>query len=496
MEVVPSEQTGIPSAGDEIAGKYRVEHVIGQGGMGAVFAARNTLTGKRVAIKWLLPEHAGSIVRERLRREAQLAASIDHPNVVNIYDIGEHEGGLFLVMEYLPGRPLSDVMKERGRFDPPELIALLLPAMRGVHAAHLAGVVHRDLKPENIILCELDGEVVPKVVDFGISKEVGISAVPNASLTRTGTLVGTPHYMALEQIDDSIAIDARTDVYAFGVLLYRGLTGAYPFDGSSVAQVILNIGMKEAEPMRLLRSDLPAELDAIVLRALSRDIHMRFASLEELGRALIPFAAAAEPGGPTSQHGSWRTSFISAHGLSTPSAAVSARASHADGAPLSAPERDGRRPGRRVWIAVALLASVASAALAAWPHALRSPDAEEPRAHNQRAKQEAEDLQSGSRPAALEPPATAHPALSAPQSEPPSGDRQASRGDALARELQPAARAEGVAAHPHERESAATKSRRNAPTRSKQERSAPASSGSAAALIPGKRTNGLSPDEF
>jgi eukaryotic-like serine/threonine-protein kinase len=292
MEGMPAEGAGLPVVGAEIAGKYRVESVIGQGGMGTVYAARNLMTGKRVAIKWLLPEHAGSTTRERLLREAQIASSIDHPNVVDIYDVGEHEGGLFLVMEFLRGKPLSEILAERGRMDPNELIALLVPAMRGVHAAHLAGVIHRDLKPENIILSESDGQIVPKVVDFGVSKLVGASGVPNSSLTRTGALVGTPHYMALEQIDGSNAIDPRTDVYAFGVLLYRALTGHFPFDGTNLGEVILKIGTREPAPMRLMRPELPPGLDSVVLRALSRDRELRFKDVDEFARALIQFNGA------------------------------------------------------------------------------------------------------------------------------------------------------------------------------------------------------------
>ncbi|HEY6880413.1 MAG TPA: serine/threonine-protein kinase [Polyangiales bacterium] len=296
MDGMPAEGTALPSVGAEIAGKYRIESVLGQGGMGAVFAARNKLTGKRVAIKWLLPEHAGSTTRERLLREAQIASSIDHPNVVDIYDVGEHEGGLFLVMEYLRGKPLSDVLAEVGRLEPELLIALLIPAMRGVHAAHLAGVIHRDLKPDNIILSEQDGKVVPKVVDFGVSKTVG-AAMPASSLTRTGALVGTPHYMALEQVDGSNAIDSRTDVYAFGVLLYRALTGHFPHDGSTLGEVILKIGTKDPGSMRVLCPELPAALDQVVLRALTRDRGRRYRDLEELARALAPFTSV-RPGDP------------------------------------------------------------------------------------------------------------------------------------------------------------------------------------------------------
>lgn len=290
MDGMPSPGSALPVVGEEIAGKYRVEGVLGQGGMGAVFAARNVLTGKRVAIKWLLPEHAESTSRERLLREAQIAASIEHPNVVDIYDVGEHQGGLFLVMEYLRGRNLGDLLAERGRLEPEEIIALLVPAMRGVHAAHQAGVVHRDLKPENIILSETDGQIVPKVVDFGVSKTVGTGGIPHSSLTRTGALVGTPHFMALEQVDGTNLIDGRTDVYAFGVLLYRSLTGHFPFDGSSLGEVILKIGTKDPVPMRMLRPELPPELDNVVLRALQRDRSRRFGDLEELARALLPFA--------------------------------------------------------------------------------------------------------------------------------------------------------------------------------------------------------------
>ncbi len=281
---------GLPVIGEEIADKYRIESVLGQGGMGAVFSAQNTLTGKRVAIKWLLPEQASETSRERLLREARIAASIEHPNVVDIYDIGEHDGGLFLVMEYLRGQTLGDMLAIRGRFDPLELIGILIPVMRGVHFAHQCGIVHRDLKPENIILSEVDGQIVPKVLDFGVSKAISGNSIPHSTLTRTGALVGTPHYMALEQVDGSGAIDGRTDVYAFGVIFYRALTGHYPFDGSSLGEVILKIGTKDPPSMRLLRPELTADLEAVILRALVRQRHERYASVAEFARALEPFA--------------------------------------------------------------------------------------------------------------------------------------------------------------------------------------------------------------
>jgi len=289
MEGMPA-PSGLPAIGEEIAGKYRIESVLGQGGMGAVFSAQNTLTGKRVAIKWLLPEQASETSRERLLREARIAASIEHPNVVDIYDIGEHDGGLFLVMEYLRGLTLGDMLAERGRVDPVELIGMLIPIMRGVHFAHQCGIVHRDLKPENIILSEVDGQIVPKVLDFGVSKAISGNSIPHSTLTRTGALIGTPHYMALEQVDGSGAVDGRTDVYAFGVIIYRALTGHYPFDGSSLGEVILKIGTKDPQPMRFLRQELTPDLDAVVLKAIARPRHERYPSVEEFARALEPFA--------------------------------------------------------------------------------------------------------------------------------------------------------------------------------------------------------------
>ncbi len=281
---------GLPVIGEEIAGKYRIDGVLGQGGMGAVFSAKNSLTGKRVAIKWLLPEQAGDTSRERLLREARIAASIEHPNVVDIYDIGEHDGGLFLVMEYLRGQTLGDLLAEHGRLDPVELIGLMIPVMRGVQFAHQGGIVHRDLKPENIIVSEVDGQRVPKVLDFGVSKSMNGAGIPHSTLTRTGALVGTPHYMALEQVDGTGAIDARTDVYALGVIFYRALTGHYPFDGTSLGEVILKIGTREPQPLRMLRPELTADLDAVILRAIARPRDARYNSVEDFARALEPFA--------------------------------------------------------------------------------------------------------------------------------------------------------------------------------------------------------------
>jgi serine/threonine protein kinase len=508
MDGMPMPGSALPTIGDEIAGKYRVESVLGQGGMGAVFAARNILTGKRVAIKWLLPEHAASTSRERLLREAQIAASIEHPNVVDIYDVGEHQGGLFLVMEYLRGRNLADVLAERGRLDPEELIAVLVPAMRGVHAAHMAGVVHRDLKPENIILSESDGLIVPKVVDFGVSKAVGISGVPNSSLTRTGALVGTPHFMALEQVDGTNLIDGRTDVYAFGVLLYRSLTGHFPFDGSSLGEVILKIGTKDPVPMRMLRPELPAELDSVVLRALLRDRAKRYTDLEELARALLPFAPGVrlrDTGEQTGRFGSQSPEHrLHSHSGSLPVARLSvqsgrpggslggavapnllgsasmlgAAVSQQGGGSRPTPLGSHQRSGRTVWAVVgAVLVGLLAAGLWVWSRDARQRVADLPTQ---------QDL--GSLPAAQADAPAGDPARAATA---PSQDVEAAQALAPEAAQKSSGAADANAIMDPEQTTPSAPSERT-----KRTRTSPKGPARAEKLIPGDRTKGLSVDEF
>jgi serine/threonine-protein kinase len=282
----------MPQVGEMVAGKYRIERIIGEGGMGAVFAASHALTGKRVALKWMLPELAANeAAAQRFMREAQAAGRIDHPNVVDIYDVGEHEGSTFLVMEYLQGETLTAAFA-RGGLDAQQVIRLLLPAMRGVAAAHKMGVVHRDLKPDNIFLCsDADGDYrEPKVLDFGISKVSSTEGQLNPRLTRTGAVMGTPYYMSPEQIRGSAEVDHRTDVYAFGVILYEALTGQVPFDADAYSALILEIATGTPKRPRELRAELPAELEAVVLKAMAREPQQRYPDVESLARALEPFA--------------------------------------------------------------------------------------------------------------------------------------------------------------------------------------------------------------
>jgi serine/threonine protein kinase len=219
-----------PKPGDLIADKYQIERFIGQGGMAEVYAGLNIRTGKRVALKWISPALATTKeALSRFRREALAAGRINHPNVVTVFDVVEHMSSTWLVMELLEGDPLSEILNRVGYMEPEPAVQLLIPAIRGVAAAHAHGVIHRDLTPDNIFICRsADGKPrEAKVLDFGVSK-LADEATDQVGITGLGHAVGTPAYMAPEQIRGNIPADARTDVYALGVVLYQMLAGRRP----------------------------------------------------------------------------------------------------------------------------------------------------------------------------------------------------------------------------------------------------------------------------
>ncbi|HEY6881464.1 MAG TPA: protein kinase [Polyangiales bacterium] len=283
-----------PNLGDVIADKYRLDRVLGEGGMSMVFAAVNVLTGKHVAIKWLQPEVVKDEEQsQRLLREAQATSNIDHPNVVNMFDVGRHEGALFLVMELLHGEPLSELLM-RGPQEPTEFVRMMMPVLRGVHAAHRVGVVHRDLKPDNIFMCrDPHGDMrEPKVLDFGISKLANDNNMleRGQELTREGTVFGTPQYMAPEQMRDARIADARSDVYALGVIFYRALSNEYPYDADTLTALAIRIVEGNAPPLHELVPGIDRGLSDLVMRALALDPDQRFQSVAELGAALERYA--------------------------------------------------------------------------------------------------------------------------------------------------------------------------------------------------------------
>lgn len=270
---VPSSPLPLPAPGELLQDKYRIVEKLDKGGMGAVFHAIHVESGKPVAIKWLL---GGSQQAERrFLREARIAAQVDHPNVVNVFDVGSHRGGRFLVMELLRGESLGTRIR-RARVSAQELVAIMVPVLRGVAAAHRAGVVHRDLKPDNVFLCiGTDGcQREPKVLDFGISKLRSAPALEDR-LTAQGTGLGTIAYMSPEQLVDALDVDERTDIYAVGAMMYEALTGRLPFRADSYNALVLAIAAQRPLPIRTLIDDVPPALEEIVLRAMSKDAAKR-----------------------------------------------------------------------------------------------------------------------------------------------------------------------------------------------------------------------------
>ncbi|HJZ88686.1 MAG TPA: serine/threonine-protein kinase [Polyangia bacterium] len=274
-----------PAVGDIIGDRYRLLAVLGGGAMGQVFVAENLTIGLRVAIKVLRPEMLQSqVFRQRFQHEAQAIAAIEHPNVARFYDLVMGDP-TFLVMEYVRGFTLSEVLKAEQRLETGRAVAIGIRLCWGLEAAHAAGVIHRDLKPANIIMTT-DPELgeTPKLIDFGLAKLA--AATEAEQLTRTGQIIGTPHYMSPEQIAGK-PIDTRSDIYAVGCLVYQMLAGRTPFVGASDDVDVLYRQVHEPpDPPSRHSPAVPPALDAILLRALAKDPKQRFGSMAEMARAL------------------------------------------------------------------------------------------------------------------------------------------------------------------------------------------------------------------
>jgi eukaryotic-like serine/threonine-protein kinase len=350
------------SAGDIIADKYRIERLLGEGGMGTVYAANNQLTGRSVALKWLRPDLSlNAQYVERLMREARVAGRLDHPNIVNVFDAGFHSGSAFLVMELLRGESFDSWLR-RGPHPASNCLGLLMPALRGVSAAHSAGVIHRDLKPDNIFLCtDPNGFIVQtKVLDFGIAKDMNDGVDSKRSLTSPGALIGTIHYMAPEQVRSARTVDTRCDVYALGVILYHSLSGSLPFGAESLGELIIEIAESKPEPLEKRRPDLPSGLCAAVMRAMSRDAQHRYQSVAELARTLEPWAGGVRfDSREFMASGEYRTV------VETPGSSAA----------LSKPTTNvGNTRGFPTWIWAPIgLVAVGVTALLAWPRAPKPP---------------------------------------------------------------------------------------------------------------------------
>jgi DNA-binding beta-propeller fold protein YncE len=331
-------RTNAVEPGVQLAG-YRIEGVAGKGGMGTVYLATQVALGRPVALKLIAPEHGSDpAFRERFARESRLAALIDHPNVVPVYEAGEADGLLYIAMRFVPGTDLGALIT-RERLEPVRAVEIAGQVAAALDAAHRRGLVHRDVKPGNVLIATEGGVEHVYLTDFGLTKRTAA----DTALTQVGMFVGTLDYVAPEQIRGE-AIDARADVYALGCVLYHALTGAVPFDrDSEVATIQAHLN---DPPPRM--TGAPASLDAVVARALAKDPAERFPSAGDLARA------ARE----------------AVHGAGPPPAPSTAAPAPASAAPASAPAAPSPWPRRRLIalgaaLPTVLVAGIAAAALSA-----------------------------------------------------------------------------------------------------------------------------------
>ncbi|WP_437621215.1 protein kinase domain-containing protein [Sorangium sp. So ce1151] len=318
-------------AGSVVGGKYRLERPLAGGAMGFLWVARHLQLEVEVAIKFMMPQHADSpVARARFEREAKASAQLRTPNVVHVYDYGLEGDTPYLAMELLEGEDLAAYLKRRGRLDPAETLGIMSQVCKALRRAHEVGLIHRDLKPANIFLAR-QGEEVVKILDFGVAKSTGTGLAADA--TKTGTLIGSPHYMSPEQVRRSKTIDYRSDLWSLGVIIFECITGQLPFPGEELGDVLVEICTGDIPVPSQLAPDLWPELDQFVERALRREPAERFQSASELARA---FASAVQRTPLPEPRGAMDSSVAMAQGGAL--AQGGARAAHG-----SAPGPDGAR---------------------------------------------------------------------------------------------------------------------------------------------------------
>ena len=272
--------------------RYRLVQLLGEGGMGIVFAAHDEKLGRDVAVKLIRPEHwTNTHLRQRFEREARTVARIRHPGVIDLHDSGELEDGTaFLVMERLAGCDLGLLLTASGRGTPRQVASLVRQGCAALGAAHRAGVVHRDVKPENVFLVDDAGGFRVKLLDFGVAKTLKLGR----GLTYTGMIVGTPAYMPPEQMEGE-DVDTRADVYSFAAVAYESLTGRRAISASSAGRAISDVFLAVPPPVSALLPDVPAEVDAAFAAALAKDPARRPADIETWGAALAELLERMAP---------------------------------------------------------------------------------------------------------------------------------------------------------------------------------------------------------
>src|SRR4051794_3508442 len=268
-------------AGRVFSNRYEIQRELAQGGMAEVYLARDQLLNRPIALKALFPEYARepSFV-ERFRREAQAAANLNHPNIVAIYDWGQETGTYFIVMEYVEGRSLRDVIRTDGPIDAAQAAEITSEIASALAFAHRGGVVHRDVKPGNVLITQ--GGIV-KVTDFGIAR-----AGTSDGLTQTGSVMGTATYFSPEQAQ-GLAVDGRSDVYSLGVVLYEMVCGVPPFVAESPVSVAYKHVREEPIAPSVRNPDVPPALEQIILSALAKDPEHRYQSADDLRAAILRF---------------------------------------------------------------------------------------------------------------------------------------------------------------------------------------------------------------
>jgi serine/threonine-protein kinase len=278
--------------GEVLAGRYRIDRLLGTGNMGVVVAATHIDLQKRVAVKFMLPGHKQKEQHERFLREARVVGSMQTQHVAKVFDVGKLDSGApYMVMELLEGKDLGVRLREDGALPVGEAVGYALQACEAVAEAHALGIVHRDLKPANLfVTTDLDAEPCVKVLDFGVAKDM----TTNLGLTETGGQVGSPLYMSPEQIRSSADVDVRSDVWSLGVVLYELVAGKPPFGGVHVHELYTRVLFEAPTPLATYRPDAPAGLEAVLLHAMEKERERRFASVAELCAALAPYASSRD----------------------------------------------------------------------------------------------------------------------------------------------------------------------------------------------------------
>ncbi|MGA9768156.1 MAG: serine/threonine-protein kinase [Blastocatellia bacterium] len=280
--IVVQEAETDPLIGVLMDGKYELERRLGSGGMGTVYVARHKMTDEQVAVKILNPDtNEDAALPERFKQEAEVAASIRHPNLVPVNDFGQTDDGLlYMVMEYVAGASLREVIGLEKRLSPARAVNFGCQICSAISIVHDAGIVHRDLKPENVVIETIDDRETARVLDFGIAK-----LLDRAGLTRVGFILGTPDYMSPEQASAQ-PLDHRSDIYSLGIILYELLSGIVPFSGPKPRQILIRHAIEMPRPISELRADLPEALARVCMRALEKSPAKRPQSAAELASEL------------------------------------------------------------------------------------------------------------------------------------------------------------------------------------------------------------------